>query len=201
MKEEGVRRLPGRKLPRRFFEQPTIRVAKELLGSILCRREENGLWTCGMVVETEAYIGRDDPACHASAGLTPRTRVMFGPPGRAYFYFTYGMHTLFNVVTEAEGFPAAVLIRALEPRTGLTRMMGRRPSGTARQLLAAGPARLCQAMGLSLEWNTLPVTQAPLVFVERKHVPSIRSGPRIGISKGVERPWRFWVSGSRFVTP
>ncbi len=157
----ALRRLPGRTLPRSFYRRDTLVVARELLGCILARREAGGVWTCGRIVETEAYIGEDDPACHAAAGLTPRTEVMYGEPGHAYVYFTYGMHHLLNVVTEPAGFPAAVLIRALHPLAGTERMARRRGRGDFRDL-TAGPSRLCQALGIDLAFNRAPL-QGPIL--------------------------------------
>ena len=139
----GARRIrpaPGRILPVAFYRRDTLVVARDLLGCILARREVDGSWTGGRIVETEAYRGEDDPACHAAAGLTPRTEVLYGAPGRAYVYFTYGMHHLLNVVTERRGFPAAVLIRALNPLAGTERMASRRGRSTPRELILLRPA-------------------------------------------------------------
>jgi DNA-3-methyladenine glycosylase len=175
-------------------------VARELLGCILARREAGGAWTCGRIVETEAYIGEDDPACHAAAGLTPRTEVMYGEPGRAYVYFTYGMHHLLNVVTEPPGFPAAVLIRALHPLAGTDRMSRRRGGGTLRDL-TSGPSRLCQALGIDLTFNRVPLRGPALTLRSDGSRPEqIMCGPRVGIRVGTDRPWRFWIDGDPCVS-
>ncbi len=196
----ALRRPPGRTLPRSFYRRDTLVVARELLGCILARREADGLWTCGRIVETEAYIGEDDPACHASAGLTPRTSVMYGEPGHAYVYFTYGMHHLLNVVTEPAGFPAAVLIRALHPLAGTERMARRRGRGGLRDL-TAGPSRLCQALGVDLAFNRASL-QGPILTLrwDGSRPEPILCGPRVGIRLGTDRPWRFWIGGDPCVS-
>lgn len=193
-------RRRGRVLPVAFYERPTLEVARDLLGCLLCRREEDGTLTTGRIVETEAYIGEDDPACHAAAGLTPRTRVLYGPPGRSYVYFTYGMHFLFNAVTESEGRPAAVLVRALRPEAGLERMAARRGTEVVRDL-ARGPARLCEAMGIDRSLNDVPLWGPVLTLRDDGCAPkSIAAGPRIGIRHGADRPWRFWIPGDAHVS-
>jgi DNA-3-methyladenine glycosylase len=146
-------------------------------------------------------VGEDDPACHAAAGRTPRTRVLYGRPGRAYVYFTYGMHHLFNCVTEEAGFPAAVLVRALRPVAGLTRMRERRGEPPDRDL-ARGPSRLCRALGIDLRHNELPL-RGPELFLCRGPQESwnIRTGSRVGITKATERPWRMWIDGDPHVSP
>lgn len=194
-----ARRLPGKRLSRDFFSRNTLDVARDLLGAYLCRREEDG-YTVGTIVETEAYRGEDDPACHAAAGRTPRTRVLYGPPGRAYVYFNYGMHYLLNAVTESEDFPGAVLIRALRPERGVERMLSRRRIRRDRDL-TSGPARLCQALGVDLRLNDVPLDGPDLHIRENPgSVRRCRSGPRIGIRVGTRRPWRFWVDGDPFVS-
>lgn len=179
-------------LPRTFFDRPTLQVARDLLGARLVRLEPDGTRTAGIIVETEAYIGQEDLGCHARAGLTPRTRVMFGPPGHAYVYFTYGMHWLFNCVTESEGFPAAVLIRALLPSEGLPNIERRR-AGRPRREWANGPAKLCQALGITGECNGLDLCApgTPL-FIERGQKISeerVTTGPRVGLYS-VPEPWK-----------
>ncbi len=186
------------KLRRTFFERPTLEVARDLLGMRLVRLEADGQRVAGIITETEAYIGQEDLGCHARAGLTPRTRVMYGPPGHAYVYFTYGMHWLFNCVTESEGFPAAVLVRALEPAEGLERI-ARRRAGRPRRAWTDGPAKLCQALGIDGAFNgaDLCAPQASL-FIERgEPIPDSRVtiGPRVGLYSVPEPwksiPWRF----------
>ncbi len=178
-----------------FFDRSVHDVARELIG---CRLFHAGCG--GTIVETESYE-RDDPACHAFAGLTPRTEVLFGPPGRAYVYLSYGIHSLLNAVAEAEGEPAAVLIRALEPTTGLQKMRARR-GGRPDHELCAGPGKLTEALGIGLDANGADLCEQPfrLLGPEPCWAGEVLSGPRIGISKAVERPWRFCAAGSRFVS-
>ena len=196
----GFKRPPGRVLPIAFYSRPTLTVARELLGCLLCRRESDGTFTAGRIVETEAYIGETDPACHAAAGRTPRTRVLYGPPGRSYVYFTYGMHYCFNVVAEPEGKPAAVLVRALHPEAGLKRMQRRR-RGREGFLLTQGPARLCEALGIDLDLNDVSLAGPVLTIRTDGTMPDrVVTGPRIGIRVATDRPWRFWVEGNPFVS-
>ncbi len=193
-------RPPGRVLPASFFARNTLEVAREVLGRLLCRRERGGAYTWGRIVEVEAYRGEDDPACHAVAGWTPRTRVLYGPPGRAYVYFTYGMHHLINFVTEHEGYPGAVLIRALRPEGGLERMRRRRGRDRLRDL-AAGPSMLCQALDVDLRLNEAPLTGPAVTVRDDGFRPeAIASGPRVGIRRGTDRPWRFWIAGDPCVS-
>ncbi|HEB66219.1 MAG TPA: DNA-3-methyladenine glycosylase [Chloroflexi bacterium] len=192
------------KLRRAFFDRPTLQVARDLLGMRLVRVEPDGCRVAGIITETEAYIGQDDLGCHARAGLTPRTRVMFGPPGHAYVYFTYGMHWLFNCVTEREGFPAAVLVRALEPVEGLERIAQRR-AGRPRRAWTDGPAKLCQALGIDGAFNgaDLCAPDAALFIEAGEPVPESRVtiGPRVGLYSVPEPwksiPWRFRVVEER----
>ena len=185
-------------------------VARELLGCVLARRV--GRTTLrGRIVETEAYCGETDLACHAKAGRTPRTDVMYGPPGVAYVYFTYGMHHCLNAVTEPPGRPAAVLIRAAEPLEGIpwmTRARGLDRDGRATpRLLASGPARLCQAFGIDLRDNRADL-RGPALWIEPgDSVPdaAVAVSPRIGCERvpapWCGMPWRFYVAGSPFVSP
>ena len=156
-----------------------------------------GRRTAGRIVETEAYIGPDDPACHAFRGrYTHRTAGLFGPPGTAYIYFTYGMHWCLNAVTEAEGYPAAVLIRALEPLVGLETMRRRR-RGVPDGQLCSGPAKLCEALGVTGALNGAPLQRSPLRILRRppRREPVVRT-PRIGIRRAAEWPLRFLFAGS-----
>jgi DNA-3-methyladenine glycosylase len=191
-------RTTGRPLPRSFYERPTLSVAEELLGKVLVHRTSAGT-VAGMIVEAEAYIGEDDPACHAAPGPTARNAPLYGPPGVAYVYLNYGLHCLFNAVTEGEGRPAAVLIRALEPLDGVRLMRRRRaPDGRAIETahLCRGPGNLTRALGITLAENRLDLTRSNLSIEDRGFVPNeIAWGPRIGISVGVERPWRCWIAG------
>ena len=187
-----------RVLPRSFYDRPTLTVAEELLGKVLVHRAPGGI-AAGMIVETEAYIGEDDPACHAAPGPTTRNAPLYGRPGVAYVYLNYGIHYLVNAVTEMEGRPAAVLIRALAPIEGLSLMRDRRvPANVhiADDDLCRGPGNLSRAMGITLAENRLDLASGRLVIEDRGHpVGPVAWGPRIGIRVGTERPWRCWVAG------
>ena len=151
-----------------------------------------------MIVETEAYIGEDDPACHAAPGPTTRNQPLYGPPGIAYVYLNYGIHYLVNAVTESEGSPAAVLIRALEPIDGIGVMTRRRRGGRPdiERNLCRGPGNLTQALGITLAENRLDLTSSRLSIEDRGVVPQrVAWGPRIGIRHGTDRPWRCWIDG------
>ena len=193
-----ARARPGRALSRDFYDRPTLEVARDLVGKVLVHRMRSGP-AAGMIVEVEAYIGEDDPACHASAGLTPRTAALYGPPGFAYVYLNYGLHYLVNAVTEAEARPAAVLIRALEPLEGLAGMRRRRAtSGTpvSAEALCRGPGNLSRALGVSLAQNRLDLTGSQLTIEDRGLEPGpVAWGPRVGIRVGIDRHWRCWVDG------
>lgn len=185
-------------LPRSFFARDTVTVARELLGCLLVHCGPGGI-TAGMVVETEAYL-QEDPACHASRGMTPRNRVMFGPPGHAYVYFIYGMHYCFNVVTAQEGVGEAVLIRALEPVVGIPLMQLRRGRKKVTEL-CSGPARLVQAMGITRHHNGMDVTAPPLFFSPARERPErIVVTPRIGIKVGADLPLRFYIENNKYVS-
>lgn len=152
----------------------------------------------GVIVETEAY-DQDDPASHSFRGPTPRNAVMFGPAGYLYTYFTYGMHWCANIVCAEAGHASAVLLRALEPVAGLDRMAERRRLLNPA-LFCSGPGRLCQALGLNGGHNAMALTQPPFMLLPRREEPPIIAGPRIGITKAVERPWRFGWQGSKFLS-
>lgn len=192
-------------LPRSFYDRPTLTVARELLGAVLCRRVD-GVTLRARIVETEAYVGETDLACHARAGRTKRTDPLYGPPGIAYVYLTYGMHHLLNAVTEEEGKPAAVLIRAGEPLDGIEWMEKARGLRAAH-LLGSGPGKLAQAFGLDLEWNRVDLTRSRLWIEAGERVPDrdVQTSPRIGCQSVPEPwasiPWRFYVASSRHVTP
>jgi len=198
-------------LPPSFYARDTLTVARELLGCVLVRRAKDGTLLTGRIVEVEAYVGEEDKACHARAGRTPRTDPLYGPPGLAYVYLTYGMHHMLNAVTEPEGRPAAVLIRAAEPIDGLERMAGARGlsggnGATAHQLMS-GPAKLCQALGLDLRHNRIGLRGPLLSIHPGEPVPDARvaRSARIGCETAAapwdKMPWRFYEAGSRFVTP
>jgi DNA-3-methyladenine glycosylase len=178
-----------------FFARSVHEVARDLVG---CRLFYEGCG--GEIVETESYE-RDDPACHAYVGLTQRTEVLFGPPGRAYVYLSYGIHCLLNAVAEPEREAAAVLIRALRPTAGRERMRARRGERPEADL-CSGPGKLTEALGIGLDDNGADLTREPFLLLPRESgwAGEIAAGPRIGITKAVERPWRFCLAGSRFVS-
>lgn len=190
------------KLPRAFYEQTTLDVAKQLLGKYLVRNHPDGN-AIGRIVETEAYVGPQDLACHASKGRTARTEVMFGPAGRAYVYFIYGFYNMLNLVTEAQDYPAAVLIRAVEPVDGIELMNQRRKS-TALRNLASGPGKLCQAFAVDRSLNGADLCGNILYVEDRgEPMPKLHATPRIGIDYAgtwKTKPYRFLVRGSEFVS-
>jgi DNA-3-methyladenine glycosylase len=175
-----------------FYDRSVLEVARDLVGCTVSHGD-----TSGVIVETEAYH-ESEPACHAFAGLTPRTRTLFGPPGRAYVYRSYGIHALLNAVCEAEGVGAAVLIRALEPRTGVTEMRRRRGRAGERDVreLCSGPGKLTQALGIELSENGTDLWQGPVKIGPRTEArPALLVGQRIGITRAMELPWRFCAAG------
>ena len=189
--------MTAKSLPASFYARPTSQVARSLLGHVLVS-DVGGRRTAGRIVETEAYVGPDDPACHGyRARRTRRNAALFEPPGTAYVYFTYGMHWCLNAVTERDGFPAAVLIRALEPLAGLVTMRRRR-RGAPDKELCSGPAKLCQALGVSGRENGLPLTRGRLRILraQRRQRLAIVVTPRIGITHAVDWPLRFVIEGS-----
>lgn len=191
-------------LPRAFYDRDTVQVARELLGALLVRELE-GHVLIGRIVETEAYVGLDDKASHASVGRTERNKVMFGPPGYAYVYVIYGVHHCLNVVTEREGFPAAVLIRALEPLKGVNIMRERR-GGRSDIELTNGPGKLCQALGIDLRLYGHDLTQGTALWIARGHAvdeDAIVQGPRVGVrgdQRALTMPWRFAIRGHPYVS-
>jgi DNA-3-methyladenine glycosylase len=178
-----------------FFERSVHMVARDLVG---CRLFYDGCG--GTIVETESYE-RDDPACHAYTGLSRRNAVLFGPPGRAYVYLSYGIHSLLNAVAEPDGEAAAVLIRALEPTAGLGPMRARRGVRSDTDL-CSGPGKLTEALGVGLDANGADLSAPPFMLAPREpgREGEIVAGPRVGITKAVERPWRFCLAGSRHVS-
>ncbi len=183
-------------LPREFYARPAFRVARALLGRVLVHDVPEGQMA-GRIVEVEAYRGASDPASHAFRGPTPRNRVMFGEPGHAYVYFTYGMHHCLNVVCEPAGHAAAVLIRAFEPLVGVEPMRARRGVEESERL-GRGPGCVAQALGLDRSHDGLDLSAGPLFIAEAPPERSshrIVAGPRIGIRVGLERDWRFWLAG------
>jgi len=180
-------------LPPEFYARPVLTVAPELVGCTVVHGE-----TAGVIVETEAYH-EEEPACHAYVGLTARTRVIFGAPGHAYIYRSYGIHALLNAVCEPEGVGAAVLIRALAPAAGIELMRERR--GVKRETdLCSGPGRLTQALGIELDLNGIELDGEIAILPREGPAPVVLSTPRIGISKAVELPWRFSAAGNRNVS-
>jgi DNA-3-methyladenine glycosylase len=185
--------LPTNHLGKEFFARSVHDVAPELIGATLV---VNGVG--GRIVEVEAY-DREDPASHGFRGQTPRNGAMFGPPGHAYVYRSYGVHWCLNFVCEEEGVAAAVLVRALEPTRGLAAMRGRRGLEDER-LLCSGPGRLCQALALTGEHDGLRLDRRPFALVEPPTPAQVVRGPRVGISQAVELPWRYGLVGSRFLS-
>ncbi len=186
-------------LPRSFYNRPTLTVARELLGAVLVRVED-GVRISGKITETEAYIGESDLACHAKAGITPRTRVMYGKPGSAYVYFNYGIHWMLNAVTEKEGFPAAVLIRAIQPLEGLDIIASRRGKQPPPKW-TDGPGKLAQALNINKSFNGIDLcNQESGLWIEAGESISdenVTIGARVGLNSVPEpwksKPWRFLV--------
>jgi DNA-3-methyladenine glycosylase len=191
-------------LPRAFYARPTLVVARELIGTRLVHETSAGRLV-GRVVEVEAYVGESDPACHAAPGPTPRNAPLYGPPGVAYVYLNYGVHCLLNAVTEDDGRPAAILIRAIEPLEGLALMRRRRtpPGGVVPEdwQLGRGPGNLTRALGVTLAQNRTPLTEGVLTIrAGSPPRPDVRWTRRIGLSVGADRYWRCIAGGSRAVT-
>lgn len=184
--------LPPR-LRRSFFAHSVHKVAPELIGATLTVNDVGGV-----IVEVEAYH-HTDPAAHSYIGRTERNAVMFGPPGFAYVYRSYGIHWCLNFVCEREGSASAVLIRALAPTHGIAAMRRRRGVSEDRAL-CSGPGKLCEALGVSIKHNGLPLDRAPFELRARREKPEIVTGVRIGITKAVEHPWRFGMKGSPFLS-
>jgi len=192
----------GSRLPRSFYDRPTLDVARDLLGKVLVHNRR-GVVTSGAIVEVEAYIGESDPACHAAPGPTARNAPLYGPPGYAYVYLNYGIHCLVNVVTESEGSPAAILIRALEPLDGVDVMRQRRAriakgrrrreprAALSAHELCRGPGNLTMAMGITLAENRIDLL-GPRLYIEDRDLDAgdVAWSPRIGISVGTEHHWR-----------
>jgi len=193
-------------IPRKFFARPSVEVAPDLLGSVLEHETADGLVAVELT-EVEAYAGRSDPASHAYRGKTARNAVMFGPPGHAYVYFTYGMHFCVNVVCLGEeGSASAILLRAGRVIAGEELACARRTRGTtaiAPRDLARGPARLCQALGIdrALDGADVCAPGSPLQVTGATLAgPGVSAGPRVGVSHGAEEPWRFWITGDPTVS-
>ena len=201
---------PVRTLPRRFYARDPRKVARELLGKVLVRRER-GREIAGRIVEVEVYLGRADPAAHAYSGPTARNQVLFGPPGHAYVYFIYGNHHCLNVSCMPEGEAGCVLIRALEPLRGLEQMARRRrvpaeqlATERGRKMLTSGPGRLAEALGITRARDNgkdVTAARADLRIVDESHEPvRVATGPRVGIAKAVEEQLRYVIAGNAYVS-
>jgi DNA-3-methyladenine glycosylase len=193
-------RPAGRVLPSSFFSRTSPQVASDLIGKILWREGVGG----GRLVEVEAYLPADDPACHAYRGMTPRNSVMFGQPGHVYVYLSYGVHTLLNIVCDTRGVAAAVLIRAFEPFDPDTRLRLNRGDTEGHlppRLVASGPGRVGQALGLDLSWNGRPLgVEYGLMLLDDTTRPSVRRTPRVGVSAGGDLPLRYILPGSTYLS-
>ena len=186
-------------LERAFYERLTVEVARDLLGQVLVSITPEGS-TAGRIVETEAYLGADDPASHAARLRTGRVEAMWGEPGIAYVYRSYGIHAMLNVVTEPLGKTGAVLIRALEPVIGVDLMRARRSLDEER-LLCSGPGKLCQALGIALEMHGTDLVTSDRLWISPGESPrEISTSGRIGISRGQAHPWRYWIADSPHVS-
>jgi DNA-3-methyladenine glycosylase len=192
----------GAPLAPSFYDRPTDQVARDLLGAVLECTTPEGV-TRARIVETEAYLGPHDAACHAVAGLTSRTRVLFGPPGISYVYFIYGMYWCFNAVTRERGHGSAVLVRAVHPLDGLELMRERRPKAKRERDLTNGPGKLCLAMGIVGAMSGLSLRKPPLLIRAGEAVPDdqVVVTPRIGITRAADWPLRYLVRDDPFVSP
>lgn len=195
MERHGIRAPEKVILPRKFYERPTIEVARDLLGKVLVHGP-----VAGMIVETEAYLGGDDLASHSAVGITNRTRVIFGPPGYSYVYLSYGVHDCLNIVAEPDGKPGCVLIRALEPVKGLEEMRARRPKARSDRDLTNGPGKLTQAMAITRKHSGIDMTHGALIVRNSSGSFEITVTPRIGITKCADLPLRFLIKGNRYVS-
>jgi DNA-3-methyladenine glycosylase len=191
----------GRVLPRAFYERETEIVAREMLGTVLECETDEGV-ASGIIVETEAYLGEHDLACHAAAGRTRRTEALYGPPGTSYVYFIYGMYWCFNAVTREEGLPSAVLVRALEPLDGIALMHKRRPRIRNTVDLTNGPGKLCTALGIVGSMSAKSLQRKPVRIREGDAVAddNVEVTTRIGITRSADWPLRWIVRGNRFVS-
>ena len=188
-------------LPQSFYARETETVARELLGAILVCRTGEGV-TSGRIVETEAYLGEHDLACHAAAGRTTRTDPLYGEPGTAYVYFIYGVHWCFNAVTRAVGLPSAVLVRAVQPIDGVELMRTRRAAAVRDVDLTNGPGKLCQAMGIDGGHNRLALQRPPIQILRARPVPDrdVEITPRIGITQCADWPLRWVIAGNPYLS-
>lgn len=196
-----LRARRGRILPRTFYDRETEVVARDMLGTVLECETEDGV-ASGIIVETEAYLGEHDLACHAAVGRTARTEHLYGPPGISYVYFIYGMYWCFNAVTREEGKPSAVLVRALEPLAGVDLMRSRRPGIKNDIDLTNGPGKLCTALGIAGVHTGKSLQRKPLIIREGEGIPDadVEVTTRIGITKSADWPLRWIIRGNRFVS-
>jgi DNA-3-methyladenine glycosylase len=191
--------MKPKKLSREFYNRPTLEVAIDLLGKILVR-EVNGLSMGGRLVEVEAYIGEDDPGCHACRGMTPRNEIMYGEPGYLYVYFTYGNHYMLNIVTERKGFPAAVLLRGMEPMYGVDIMMKNRGVEQITDI-ASGPGKMAKALGITTAQKGEDLTGKHIYLLDDKmEISEIWQSPRIGLTDGRDKLWRFFLPDNPYVS-
>lgn len=188
-------------LPREFYEVPALELARKLIGRLLVSRI-NDKFTAGLIVETEAYLSANDPASHAARGKTPRTAVQWGPPGFSYVYLIYGMYHCMNIVSDPVGTAGCVLLRAIEPIHGIENMRLRRPRAKTKIQLGNGPGKLTAALGVKRQHNAIDLTQK-LLFVcdydENQNFDIVQSS-RIGLTEGLELPYRFYIQGNSFVS-
>lgn len=191
----------GHSLPREFYEVPALELANKLLGRLLVSRI-NDQFTSGLIVETEAYLSSNDPASHAARGKTPRTAVQWGPPGFSYVYLIYGMYHCLNIVSDREGSAGCVLLRAIEPIHGIETMQQRRPRAKTIVQLSNGPGKLTAALGVSRQHNALDLTQRILSICdyEDRRIFELRRSSRIGLTEGLDLPYRFYINGNPFVS-
>ena len=191
--------MKTKKLPRSFYNRPTLDVASDILGKFIVFNSPIGKLSA-RIVEVEAYIGQDDPACHAARGMTKRNRPMFGPAGFSYIYLIYGMYNCLNFVTEPEGTPAAILLRGAEPDEGSDLMQQTSQKSSTSGLLS-GPGKFCRAFGLTTEQNNLDLT-GDLIYIENRNVEitNIKRARRVGISVGQDLLWRFYDADSTSVS-
>jgi DNA-3-methyladenine glycosylase len=191
----------ARVLPKSFYSRETELVARELLGALLVCRSDEGT-TSGRIVETEAYLGEHDLACHAAVGRTARTEPLYGEPGTAYVYFIYGVHWCFNAVTRAVGLPSAVLVRAVEPVDGIDIVRRRRVAARRDVDLTNGPGKLCQAMGITGVHNRLSLQRPPIQILGGDPVAAkdVAITPRIGITQCADWPLRWVIAGNPYVS-
>ena len=201
MRGDGSRRRLAPALPASFYDRPTEQVARDLLGAVLACETADGI-AAGRIVETEAYLGAHDPACHGVFGRTARTECLFGAPGTAYVYFIYGVHWCFNAVTMARGHPSAVLVRAVEPVAGVELMRQRRPRARRDVDLTNGPGKLCQALAIDRSHDGRSLQRGTITIRRGSEMPdaAVSVSPRIGITQAADWPLRWFVRDNPYVS-